>query len=387
MQSRTVLRLSFGLLPILIVGCTAPLPASVRYETHGNAALLGQFQARDGRSGRAVSFAELAARCRASDVILFGEEHNNVVCNQVQAQLAAELAVADRPLTLALEFFETDTQAALDAYLRGRIVEGDFQELTRQGSSYLVSHRPLIELARREGLPVLAANAPRRLVRGYRRSGQEFDAYRAELEPEVQQWLPSANDYLRGGYERNFSLIMGGDGTIAAESDHDRLYRAQLLWDEAMAESIAHHRAQHRERRVLLMVGSFHVANFGGTERKLRTRRPTDRILTIVFRATVDGRFPFDEEDRGAADLIIYGITPPPAPRAPDTASPHPPTAPAPEQAATASPAEVQPLDEADALYQRLRQALFATPRWLLAPLVPGNDGDIPEASERPGPR
>ena len=34
----------------------------------------------------------------------------------------------------------------------------------------------------------------------------------------------------------------------------------------------------------MLVIGSFHVAHDGGTRQKLRSRRPNDTILTIIYR-------------------------------------------------------------------------------------------------------
>ncbi len=117
------LGLSAGLILLLLVGCAMPGRVELRSRTGGSAALYRQFQAFDGASGRRLSFDALVGRCRAADVIMFGEQHGAVVCNQLQAQLVHALIDSGRRFALAMEFFETDTQAALDAYLRGRLDE------------------------------------------------------------------------------------------------------------------------------------------------------------------------------------------------------------------------------------------------------------------------
>ena len=127
-----------------LCGCAGLSRGSLQARTGGSAALYGQFQVYDGRS----------------------EEHNNAVCNQLEAQLLYALS-QKHPTALAMEFFEADTQASLSAYLSGRIEEDAFRQQTRQKSSYLLSHRPLIELSRAARIPVIAANIPRRLVRAF----------------------------------------------------------------------------------------------------------------------------------------------------------------------------------------------------------------------------
>ncbi|HKQ48270.1 MAG TPA: ChaN family lipoprotein [Phycisphaerae bacterium] len=342
-----------------LAGCTAGDRVNLLHRTGGSAALFEQFQAFDGRTGAAISFQDVVSRADRADVLLFGEEHSDIVCNALEAQLLSALSRQRRPITLAMEFFETDTQAALDAYLFGRISETEFREQTRQKRGYATTHRPLIEYCRAASIPVIAANTPRRLIRALRESGRPYDEFRADLDPADRSWLPRTSDLLDGPYYDRFVKAMADHAmpTSAPSSqptsatsapaasqpttqpDREeqllRAYRTQSLWDDTMAEWMAAHRRNYPERRVLLVVGAFHVAGGGGTAIKLHRRRPTDQALTIVYRGTSKTPLAFDEADRGAGDIVIYGVKPedPPEPAKPPTTSAPtsaPATAPAP---------------------------------------------------------
>lgn len=415
----------------LICGCQSAPRGRLARQTGGNAALFQQFRAYDGRSGRAITFAQVVDRCRSADVVFFGEQHSDPVCNQLEAQLFAELANIRRPVALAMEFFEADTQAALDAYLTGKLDEQEFRELARQKRAYVLAHRPLIELCRAARVPVIAANAPRELVSEYRKSGLLYPDYRTSLPPEQLRWLPRESAYLTGGYEERFMAIMQGaheemveapavedapdEAVEVAETAEDEtaeripaavdphappppsheapdeaqpiepppqqhgrpmnmheappgplphgrgsdqtphthahsgeedplvaMYRAQLLWDDAMAESVATFRERFPRRQVMLIVGVFHVAEDGGTVAKYRLRRPEDRICTIIYQGTEDPALPLDPENIGAGDIILCGIQPPPKP--PEAIKPMPEHPKTPEEAAETQPAG----DEAD---------------------------------------
>ena len=89
-----------------------------------------------------------------------------------------------------------------------------------------------------------------------------------------------------------------------------------------MAESLANFRATYSERRVMLIVGRFHVEHDGGTLVKFRQRRPQDRTCTIIYSGRPDGRFALESEDVGAADIVLSGITPPEKDRAPPATAP-----------------------------------------------------------------
>lgn len=349
-QSRTLV--PWAAITTLLSGCMAGARVDLARQTGGNAALYAQFRAYDGRSGQALAWPDIVARCRQADAIFFGEEHSDPVCNALEAQLLHALCSQPRPTCVAMEFFEADTQAALDAYLRDRLEEPAFRTQTRQNRAYLLAHRPLIELCRAAGLPVLAANAPRRLVREFRKSGLSYDEFRAGLEPTDLRWLPLANEYVAGPYKDRFFDMMSGheQPTTAPASQPATLptsqpasapagestasfYASQLLWDQAMAESLVDFRERFPSHRTLLIVGVFHVAHDGGTVVKFRARRPTDRVATIVYRSAADTRLAFDADDRAAGDVVIYGVKPPPEERRAETA---PPTMPTPTQPASA---------------------------------------------------
>jgi uncharacterized iron-regulated protein len=350
-----------ALLALMVVwatfGCTAQRRFDLTGLTGGSAFLFNQFQAFDGTTGRPLHFADVLRRSREADVVLFGEQHGDAVCNQLEAQLLHALVRADRPVILALEFFEADGQAAVDAYLNGRIDEAEFVEQARQRSSYLGTHRPLVELSRAARVPVVAANAPRRLVHAYRQSGLSYAGYRAGLDAKERGWLPTRSDYLPGPYRERFAAVMRHHGPTTRPASQpasapapalpttapvsqparprwEQFYKAQLLWDDAMAESVANVRDRFPTHRVLLIVGSFHVAHDGGTKLKLRRRRPHDRLFTIAYRANPDGQFEFREEDRGAGDVVIYGLSPP-KPRAMPRPAKKPQTQPAESQPTT----------------------------------------------------
>ncbi|MBK8270794.1 MAG: ChaN family lipoprotein [Planctomycetes bacterium] len=301
------------------------------------------------------------------------------------------MSAKGRPVSLAMEFFERDTQPSLDAYLDGRIEEGDFNTLTRRNRAYATSHRPMIEYCRAASIPVIAANAPWRLMRAMGKSGLSFAEYRLSVEPADRAWLPRESEMLKGAYLERFEAVMGshgdggstastqpadtqpatsapaeesesaGEASAASENDTneapensseaetattspvedasedggggdednesaaasqpveakpsaaermEKAYRAQSLWDDAMAEAVSDHRGRFTNRRVMLVVGVFHVEREGGLWTKLKRARPEDAMLTIVFRGA-QPPFAFDEADLGAGDVVIYGIAPP----------------------------------------------------------------------------
>ncbi len=322
-----------ALLLAALAGCSTTGRLGYASAERPPAALFGQFAAFSG-DGRRLEWPAVVRSARCGDIVLFGEEHYDPVGSQVQAQLLAALADTPRPLLLAMEFFERDTQPPLDSYLAGRMAEPEFVKQTRQGEKYVTSHRPLIELCRAAGIPVLAANAPRRLVRAFGRAATDYAAFLAELPEADQALLPATLEPLDGPYYERFLEAMQNHPPASAPAtavssaasapaatasaparrpfDPRRAFLTQVLWDESMAAAIAARRSAEPGRRAMLIVGVFHVAADGGTLQKLRARRPGDRIVTVVFRGAQQLPASLPDGDRGAGDVVVYGVQAPP---------------------------------------------------------------------------
>ncbi|BDA40635.1 hypothetical protein COCOBI_01-2880 [Coccomyxa sp. Obi] len=103
-----------------------------------------------------------------ADVVLLGETHDDRIAHLLQLQLLRgaqqRFSRTDRPVALSLEMFERDVQGIMDEYLSGAITERDLKQDCRPWPNYDTDYRPLVELAKSEGLPVICANAPRRYV-------------------------------------------------------------------------------------------------------------------------------------------------------------------------------------------------------------------------------
>jgi uncharacterized iron-regulated protein len=232
------------------------------------------------------------------DFVGFGELHHHPVGSRIELAVLEGMAAHPRPVALAMEFFEADHQPALDEYLSGAIDESTFRERTKRDDNYEQSHRPLIEFAKRNDIPVIAANAPRPLVTRYRESGAETYAdYLASLSDHERALLPRTSVPPDDEFKTRFMKTMGphrGPG----------YYPAMALWNDAMAESTADFRAEHPEHRILLIAGVYHVAAHLGVITQYSARRPSDsvRVLSMM---PVEGAMVFADEMRGEGDLVV----------------------------------------------------------------------------------
>ncbi len=238
------------------------------------------------------------------DLIAFGELHYHAVGSRYQLELLEGLTAQSRPVALAMEFFEADHQAALDEYLAGSIDEATFRERTHRDEKYDDSHRPLIEFCKANKIPVIAANAPRRLVTAYRKSGLSYPEYLASLSAEDRALMPMSSEPRDDAFKERFIELMGPERG-------PEFFKSMALWNDAMAESVARFRTKNPEHRVMLVVGVFHVAAQLGLIQEFLARRPSDATSVLTMIAIDDGPMEFADEDLGEGDSILKVRVPP----------------------------------------------------------------------------
>lgn len=249
-----------------------------------------------------------------ADLIALGELHGHPVGAELERRLLVSLAErGDRPVALAMEFLERDVQPVLDRYLAGEIDLATFKQEARQGRAYDATHGPLIEYAKANDIPVIAANAPRPLVSAYRKQDLEYDAWLETLSDEERATLPRSTSTPDDDYKQGFLTLMGPKRGPA-------FFRAQALWDDAMAEAVADFRADNPEHRVLLIVGVFHVTKRLGTITKYLERRPDDQVHVIALSMDTEHPLAWAPDAAHAGDAIVRVV---PQPKPKPKASPH----------------------------------------------------------------
>ena len=231
---------------------------------------------RDGRTDETHDWEAFLDELAEADVVFLGETHNDETTHRVElAVYEGLLARREGAVTLALEMFERDVQALLDAYVAGEVDEATFLMGARPWGNYREAYRPLIERARAAGAPVVASNFPRPLRRTVAMEGAEaladaVDAPR-QLLPNTEAYWRRVDNAVRGHLE-----MMGGGG-----SPEERLTSTQSLWDNSMGEACALALAAHPGSLVLHVNGGFHSKDWDGTVHQLKLRAPDAKLKTV----------------------------------------------------------------------------------------------------------
>ncbi len=278
--------------------------------------------------GSRASLADVVAAADDTDVVFFGEQHDDPVTHRVQALLLGRLYTTyhrpsaggpsvhpatpgvdtpasrgNRTVVLSLEMFERDVQPVVDEYLADLITEDHFLASSRPWDGYEARYRPMVEFAKAHGLEVVAANAPRRYVNRASRLGR---ASLAELSPEARGWLPPL-PYPEGSvrYRAQWDSLMGPAAAHMRGSPFD----GQTLWDASMGQRVAEAVEAHPDGLILHLAGSFHVASFTGTPEALQHYRPGTRAVVVVA-VPAEDRDALGDERLGLGDFVV--LTRPP---------------------------------------------------------------------------
>ena len=244
------------------------------------------------QNGKRTSYRKLLRKSKKADIVLFGEYHNNPIAHWLEVKLTKDL-LGKRSLILGAEMFERDNQDALDGYLEGTIDQKGLDSLARLWKNYKTDYKPWVDLAKREKLPIVATNIPRKYANlVYKKGLQALDT----LPSAERKWivsLPFPYDGNLSQYEKMKKM---------ARHNPENLPMAQAIKDATMAESIE---AYYKKGSVFLHLnGSYHSDFFQGIYWYLRKRNHNLKILTISTLSQSSLK-KLSSEAYGQADFIL----------------------------------------------------------------------------------
>jgi uncharacterized iron-regulated protein len=249
------------------------------------------------KAGKPVTYEKMLQQLSKSDVVLFGELHNNSLAHWLQLQVTKDVHKARPKLSLGAEMFEADVQIVLDEYLSRKIEHKHLETEGKIWNNYKTDYKPLVQYAFDHQLPFIATNIPRRYANLVYRKGLHYlDSLSIEAKKYIAP-LPITVDLELPGY-KNMMGMMGGHGNPESAAN---LARSQASKDATMAHFIH----QNRNGRLFIHYnGSYHSNHFEGINWYLLRLDPNVKILTIntVEQDSIDK---VEEKNLQSADFII----------------------------------------------------------------------------------
>lgn len=225
-------------------------------------------------SGEHITLSKLPIELQQADVILIGEWHTHAGIHRFQTDMLKQLTSYDRSLALSMEQFTRDKQPVVDAYLRGEIGEQYLMKQANAWPNYESDYRPLVEFAKQKNLPVIAANAPKSIVRCIGRQGLD---YINKLDDDQRMFIAQAINTGSSPYKEKFMASMHHGKPEQTEKQ----FAAQVTWDETMAESIVSYLDDNPGAQVVHVAGKFHTEQGLGTAASILSRNPSLKVVVI----------------------------------------------------------------------------------------------------------
>lgn len=253
----------------------------------------------DAKSGAELSAQQLAQKLSKYEVVFFGEYHDQGEIHKAELELLQALhKIKGEKLALSMEMFEADNQTKLDSFLAGTLGEEEFLATSRPWPNYKTDYAPLVNFAKKNNMPVVAANVPRFLAAHVAKNNGSV----AGIEEQYLQFLPKHTYAPEGAYKDKFYAQMTSP-EAPMKMPPQRLaavYAAQCLKDDKMAESIAAFSDAHKKMQVLHINGCFHSDAHLGTTQKLEALRPKLKVAVIT---------PLERKQKGvqpAGDFVVW---------------------------------------------------------------------------------
>jgi len=254
--------------------------------------------------GQKASYGDILKEAKKSDIIFFGELHDNPIAHWLQLELTRDLfAEKGKKLVLGAEMLEADNQLILKEYLSGMIRKRDFEAEAKLWPNYKTDYAPLVDFAQENGIKFVATNIPRRFAALVNLKGFEgLDSINA-LERGLIASLPIKYYDTLECYRSMLKNI----GPGMAPHMGPNLAKAQAIKDATMAQNIVKN-GIYEGITFLHFNGSYHSDHYQGivwyVQQAIRKTSYELKILTIscLEQENIDT---LSKNDAKKADFLI----------------------------------------------------------------------------------
>lgn len=230
-------------------------------------------------TGVLVSLPQMIEIVAPSRVIYVGETHDNIEAHRAQLEVIRQMSEQfPGKIAVAMEMFRQSAQPELERWHRGELTEKQFRKLFRRnwGPGYQL-YQPIFDFMRTRNISLLGLKSSRETEQLLRDGGLHQTGL-----PEID-----ADDVHHKAY--SMALFGGNDTHTDGVS---KPYQMLLLWEEAMAETIARFLKDpaQSDKKLIVLTGGFHVQyGFGIPKRAFRRVPHTYSIILTVVTEIPEG--------------------------------------------------------------------------------------------------
>jgi len=210
--------------------------------------------------------------------VLIGEQHHRFAHHFNQLRVIEQFHENGLAFGVGMEMFKKPYQDVIDDYLSGTIDEQTFLKQTHYfrewGFDYHL-YKPIVDFIKKNHIPLIALNLKEKITRQVARSGIE------SLDPADKNQIPRVLDFSNKQYAHDLKEVFAMHDDQDALEDFVYFHQAQVLWDEAMADTAALFLNKNPDLGLIILAGNGHLRNRYGIPDRLfrRTRIPSIVLL------------------------------------------------------------------------------------------------------------
>ncbi|MBC7472744.1 MAG: ChaN family lipoprotein [Candidatus Sericytochromatia bacterium] len=247
-----------------------------------------------------AKYSDLIKKANESDIILFGELHNNPICHWLELDITQDIFNNKKGnIELGAEMFQADDQLVLDEYINKSIKDEHLKEEANLWKNYRTDYKPLVDFARDNKLSFVATNIPNRYASLVSRTNiSELN----KLTDQSKKWiapLPITIDMELSAYKNMMDMFGSSHGT---DLNPKSFVEAQAIKDATMAYFINKHFKVGST--FIHFNGSYHSDNYQSIYWYLKKYNPKLKIMTISSIEQEEIDKPVNEY-KGLADFTI----------------------------------------------------------------------------------
>lgn len=251
--------------------------------------------------GKKADYGDMLRSLSKADIIFIGELHDDPIAHWLELEVTKSLfGEKGKNLVLGAEMFESDNQLLIDEYLHGDYDAAKFEAEVKLWKNYQTDYKPLVELARKNKLPFIATNVPRRYAALVNKKGFEgLDSLTSEAK---QYFAPLPFPYDPEVKCYKDMLNMGGPGSGMPAHATANLPKAQAVKDATMAHFILQNWSKGKV--FVHYNGSYHSSNFEGIIWYINKYQPGLKIATVET-VQEDDPDSLSKENKGKASFVV----------------------------------------------------------------------------------
>lgn len=241
-------------------------------------------------------------------VVFVGESHDRYEDHLNQLAIIRGLHARGKDLAIGMEFFQRPFQKDVDDYVAGRIGEAEFLRRSDYFERWRFDYRlyrPILRLAREQGIPVVALNLEKEITDAVGEGGLEAldEVQRDRLPAQMDQGDDAYRARIREAFDahpqiRDKEVGDRKDDPQATQARFERFLAVQVLWDEGMAERAARYLRDHPGKTLVVLAGAGHLEYGQGIPKRLQRRVQVP--AAVVLNGTQR------DLDPRAADFLLY---------------------------------------------------------------------------------